>query len=341
MYDYKTGNQSNLILRQRQPIIFKLAKQSTNWIQAHKTINQSISSSQNNQPIEFKLTKQSTNQSQAHKTINQSNSSSQNNQPINLKLTKQSTNQTRAHKIINQWEKHFHCSPGCSMMPYAMVFWKQTNKPVVRQYTNAGNDLIRKHSFKNNSTLTCIGYSYFNTSKSSLLDGLQPAIQLSVFKWRSATDSLDFVTINHLYYTLIFNLILIYRYGECIISIDSIYWYYWYIVNNIKVKIWCCFVLCYLLWWFLYYFKQLSNWTCTQIQTISFLTLKVLNFWKFTSYCCLKPLWSGMGEVVPARTSPTLHPPSPPTVHQLLWLALYELTLSMEIMYLHSLFLPY
>ena len=25
------------------------------------------------------------------------------------------------------------------------------------------------------------------------------------------------------------------------------------------------------------------------------LTLKVLNFWKFTSYCSLKPLWSGMG----------------------------------------------
>ena len=44
------------------------------------------------------------------------------------------------------------------------------------------------------------------------------------------------------------------------------------------------------------------------------LTLKVLNFWKLTSYCSLKPLWSGMGEVVPARTSPTLHPP---TVHQL------------------------
>ena len=38
------------------------------------------------------------------------------------------------------------------------------------------------------------------------------------------------------------------------------------------------------------------------------LTLKVLNFWKFTSYCSLKPLWSGMGEAVPARTSPTLHP---------------------------------
>ena len=52
------------------------------------------------------------------------------------------------------------------------------------------------------------------------------------------------------------------------------------------------------------------------------LTLKVLNFWKFTSYCSLKPLWSGMGEVVPARTSLTLHPPSPSTVHQLSWLAL-------------------
>ena len=52
------------------------------------------------------------------------------------------------------------------------------------------------------------------------------------------------------------------------------------------------------------------------------LTLKVLYFWKFTSYCSLKPLWSGMGEVVPARTSPTLHPPSPPTVHQLSQLAL-------------------
>ena len=52
------------------------------------------------------------------------------------------------------------------------------------------------------------------------------------------------------------------------------------------------------------------------------LTLKVLNFWKFTSYCSLKPLWSGMGEVVLAYTSLNLHPPSPPTVHQLLGLAL-------------------
>ena len=32
------------------------------------------------------------------------------------------------------------------------------------------------------------------------------------------------------------------------------------------------------------------------------------------SYCSLKPLCSGMGEVVPARTSPTLLPPPPRTV---------------------------
>ena len=59
-----------------------------------------------------------------------------------------------------------------------------------------------------------------------------------------------------------------------------------------------------------------------------YITLKVLNFWKFTSYCSLKPLWSGMREVVPARTSLTLHPPSPPTMHQLSWLALQELRMT-------------
>ena len=32
------------------------------------------------------------------------------------------------------------------------------------------------------------------------------------------------------------------------------------------------------------------------------------------SYCSLKPLCSGMGEVVPAPTSTTLLPPSPRTV---------------------------
>ena len=38
-----------------------------------------------------------------------------------------------------------------------------------------------------------------------------------------------------------------------------------------------------------------------EVQNNYVLTLKVLNFLKFTSYCSLKPLWSGMGEVVPAR----------------------------------------
>ena len=63
--------------------------------------------------------------------------------------------------------------------------------------------------------------------------------------------------------------------------------------------------------------KEMSSksWTCVG----TFLTLKVLNFWKFTkkwnghisdSYLSLRPLWLGMEEVVPARTSPTLHPPS-------------------------------
>ena len=36
--------------------------------------------------------------------------------------------------------------------------------------------------------------------------------------------------------------------------------------------------------------------------------------WISDSYCSLKPLCSGMGEVVPAHTSPTLLPPSPRTV---------------------------
>ena len=65
---------------------------------------------------------------------------------------------------------------------------------------------------------------------------------------------------------------------------------------------------------------QHSNETIEAVDNI--LTLKVVIFWKFTSYCGLNPLWSDMGEVVPARTSPTLHPPSPPTVHQLSQLAL-------------------
>ena len=38
-----------------------------------------------------------------------------------------------------------------------------------------------------------------------------------------------------------------------------------------------------------------------------------------------------MGEVVPARTSPTLHPPSPPPEHQLSWLALQEIKMFINI----------
>ena len=79
-----------------------------------------------------------------------------------------------------------------------------------------------------------------------------------------------------------------------------------------------------------------ANWAknetvpCCAVYLSPVLTLTVLNFWKFTSYCNLKPLWSGMGEVVPARTSPTLHPPSPPTVHQLSWLALLRVNSVMK-----------
>ena len=73
-------------------------------------------------------------------------------------------------------------------------------------------------------------------------------------------------------------------------------------------------------------FDILIVYACTYVCILNamlLLTLKVLNFLKYSykwggwtsdSYCSLKPLWSGMGEVVPARTSPTLHPPSPPTV---------------------------
>ena len=73
----------------------------------------------------------------------------------------------------------------------------------------------------------------------------------------------------------------------------------------------------------LYQIPSLPSTTYLYLISWNWLTLKVLNFWKFMykwsrwisdSYCSLKPLWSGMGEVVLARTSPTLPPPSPPTV---------------------------
>ena len=44
------------------------------------------------------------------------------------------------------------------------------------------------------------------------------------------------------------------------------------------------------------------------------------------SYCSLKPLCSGMGEVVPARTSPTLLPPSPRTVLSLSCFKVHQLS---------------
>ena len=59
----------------------------------------------------------------------------------------------------------------------------------------------------------------------------------------------------------------------------------------------------------------------TQKNLITFddLTLKTAwpgcwSEWISDSSCSLKPLCSGMRDVVPARTSPPLHPPSPPTV---------------------------
>ena len=81
----------------------------------------------------------------------------------------------------------------------------------------------------------------------------------------------------------------------------------------------------------------------TVVELSTSLTLKVLFFFEnslrngvggsLDSYCSLKPLWSGMGEVVPARTSTNPASPIPShcaviilfrsvPVHQLSWLAL-------------------
>ena len=55
------------------------------------------------------------------------------------------------------------------------------------------------------------------------------------------------------------------------------------------------------------------------------LTLKLTGVigWISDSYCSIKPFCSGMVEVVPARTSPTLLPPSPCTV---LWLPCFKVS---------------
>ena len=69
--------------------------------------------------------------------------------------------------------------------------------------------------------------------------------------------------------------------------------------------------------WF--FFFQTKSYSIVSIVSITSLTLTlpspsagVSGF--LDSYCSLKPLCLGMGEVVPARTSPTLLPPSPRTV---------------------------
>ena len=45
---------------------------------------------------------------------------------------------------------------------------------------------------------------------------------------------------------------------------------------------------------YVYCLEWQLHWTVCVI-IVYILTLKVLNFWKLTSYCSLKPLWLGMG----------------------------------------------
>ena len=65
---------------------------------------------------------------------------------------------------------------------------------------------------------------------------------------------------------------------------------------------------------FINYAPDLCNRTCTCVQKSQMNRAEFLKIYKLL---LLKTLMVGMGEVVPARTLPTLHPPSPPTVHQL------------------------
>ena len=66
------------------------------------------------------------------------------------------------------------------------------------------------------------------------------------------------------------------------------------------------------------YIINISNYIIKVHQITSFNTYTARpvcwSGWISDSYCSLKPLCSGMREVVPARTSPTLLPPSPRTV---------------------------
>ena len=65
--------------------------------------------------------------------------------------------------------------------------------------------------------------------------------------------------------------------------------------------------------YFLFIKENFQNTQCFNLT----LRLLVVIGWISDSYCSIKPLCSGMGEVVPARTSPTLLPPFPRTVLQL------------------------
>ena len=69
--------------------------------------------------------------------------------------------------------------------------------------------------------------------------------------------------------------------------------------------------------WIFCLFITSAKWVCTLQVLLVYLInpwTAGVSGWISDSCCSLKPLWSGMGEVVPARTSPTLHPPSSPTV---------------------------
>ena len=95
---------------------------------------------------------------------------------------------------------------------------------------------------------------------------------------------------------------------RCILKLIS-YWMCWMLFFQITIKS-PCNIDHHLIVIFCYQCQPRPQHNRVEVLTYSgsILTLKVLNFWKFTSYCSLKPLWSGMGEVVLACTSPTLHP---------------------------------
>ena len=82
-------------------------------------------------------------------------------------------------------------------------------------------------------------------------------------------------------------------------------------------------VVRYLMWWFASLKRKMSYMTlngftetrrCSAPLTLTQPGPSAGVSGSLDSHCSLKPLCSGMGEVVPARTSPALLPPSPRTV---------------------------